>query len=102
MVQYAQSELFSITDFTKKISNIVKGVKEEAIEKIGILKNNKLEAVLISTTEYERLKKYEAMVEDVENKELLNIVEQRLKTPLEQYISFEDMAKKHNIDLDTL
>jgi len=102
MVQYAQNELFSITEFTKKISNIVKGVKEEAIEKIGILKNNKLEAVLISTTEYERLKKYEAMMEEIENKELLDVVEKRSKTSLDQYISFEDMAKKHNIDLDSL
>ena len=58
MVQYAQNELLSITEFTKKLAGIVKGVKEEAIEKIGILKNNRLEAVLISTSEYERLKYY--------------------------------------------
>jgi len=55
MVQYAQNELFSITDFTKKISHLVKCVKNASFEKIGILKNNKLEAVLISTEEYERL-----------------------------------------------
>ena len=102
MVQYSQNELLSITEFTKKIGNIVKGVKEEAIEKIGILKNNKLEAVLISTTEYERLKEYENMMEELENEELLKIVEERSKTPLSEYISFEDMAKNLNVDLKTL
>lgn len=102
MVQYAQNELLSITDFTKRISTVIKGVKDEAIEKIGILKNNKLEAVLISTTEYERLKQYEDMMEAVENQELLKIVEERSKTPLSEYISFEDMAKKFDINTKTL
>ncbi|MDP3301991.1 MAG: hypothetical protein Q8S36_08515 [Sulfuricurvum sp.] len=102
MVHYAQNELLSITDFTKRIATIVKGVKDEAIEKIGILKNNRLEAVLISTTEYEKLKYYEEIVEALENKELLSIVEQRSATPLSEYVTSEDMAKKFNIDLTSL
>ena len=102
MVHYAQNELLSITDFAKRIANVVKGVKEEAIEKIGILKNNRLEAVLISTSEYERLKHYEEIVEALENNELLQIVEQRSATPLSEYVSSEDMAKKFNINLNTL
>lgn len=102
MVHYAQNELLSITDFAKRIANVVKGVKEEAIEKIGILKNNRLEAVLISTTEYERLKYYEEIVEALENNELLKIAEQRSTTPLSEYVSSEDMAKKFKIDLNTL
>ncbi|MDO9265938.1 MAG: hypothetical protein Q7U00_02535 [Sulfurimonas sp.] len=102
MVHYAQSELLSITDFAKKIGNIVKGVREEAIEKIGILKNNRLEAVLISTNEYERLKRYEEIVEELENQELLKIVEHRAKTSLSEYLSSEDMARKFNIDLNSL
>ena len=96
MVQYAQNELLSITDFTKRISTIVKGVKDEAIDKIGILKNNKLEAVLISTTEYERLKQYEEMMENLENEELLQIVEKRTAQPYEA-ISHLDMMKRLNI-----
>lgn len=102
MVQYSQNELLSITDFTKGISGIIKNVKNDVFEKIGILKNNKLEAVLISTTEYEKLKQYEYMMEELEDKELLKIVEERSKTPLSEYISFEDMAGKLNIDLKTL
>ncbi|MBN2826092.1 MAG: type II toxin-antitoxin system Phd/YefM family antitoxin [Campylobacterales bacterium] len=59
MVKYAQDELLSITDFTKRISTIVKSIKNKNIEKIGILKNNRLEAVVISTQEYNRLKELE-------------------------------------------
>ncbi len=53
MVSYTQNELLSITDFTKQISKILTDVKERSLEKVGILKNNRLEAVVISTQEYE-------------------------------------------------
>ncbi|MEA3492435.1 MAG: hypothetical protein U9R27_11100 [Campylobacterota bacterium] len=58
-MKYAEDELFSITDFAKQLSSIVKNIKSNTIEKIGILKNNRLEAVIISTEEYARLKKIE-------------------------------------------
>ncbi len=59
MVKYSQNELFSITDFTAQLSSLLKNVKNNTIEKIGILKNNHLEAVVLSTQEYARLKKIE-------------------------------------------
>jgi len=59
MVKYAENELFSITDFTKQISTLLKDVKNSTLEKIGILKNNRLEVVVLSTEEYSRLKKIE-------------------------------------------
>ncbi|SFV69203.1 hypothetical protein MNB_SV-14-1642 [hydrothermal vent metagenome] len=59
MVKYAENELFSITDFTKQISSLLKNIKNNSIEKIGILKNNRLEVVVLSTEEYSRLKKIE-------------------------------------------
>jgi PHD/YefM family antitoxin component YafN of YafNO toxin-antitoxin module len=59
MVKYTENELFSITDFTKKISTLLKDVKNNSLEKIGVLKNNRLEAVVLSTEEYARLKQIE-------------------------------------------
>ena len=59
MIQYAEHELFSITAFTKQISKLLSAVKNNRIEKIGILKNNRLEVVVLSTKEYARLKKIE-------------------------------------------
>jgi hypothetical protein len=59
MVRYAENELFSITDFTKQISGLLKDIKNNTIEKIGVLKNNRLEVVVLSTEEYSRLKKIE-------------------------------------------
>ena len=59
MVRYAENELFSITDFTKQISSLLKDIKNNTLEKIGVLKNNRLEVVVLSTKEYSRLKKIE-------------------------------------------
>ena len=102
MVKYAQNELFSITDFTKQIGSVVNSIKEHSLEKIGILKNNKLEAVVISTDEYERLKAFEEQIELAEHTEIYDIVTQRKETSLSEYISEDDMAKKFGIDLKKL
>lgn len=100
MVKYAQNELFSITDFTKQIGSAVSSIKEHSLEKIGILKNNRLEAVVISTDEYERLKALEEEMELAEHTQIYNAVQQRKDTPLSEYVSMEEMAKKFEIDLD--
>jgi len=102
MVKYAQNELFSITDFTKQIGSVVNSIKEHSLEKIGILKNNRLEAVVISTDEYERLKAFEEQVELAEQTEIYNTLQTRKDTPLSEYVSMEEMAKKFDIDLDKL
>ena len=102
MVSYTQNELLSITDFTKSISKILGNLKEHSLEKVGILKNNKLEAVVISTQEYERLKELEELMNTIEHKEIYNIVQNRINISKSDYISMEDMAKKFNIDTSSL
>ena len=102
MVKYAQNELFSITDFTKQIGSVINNIKGHSLEKIGILRNNRLEAVVISTGEYERLKALEERVALNEHIEIYNLIQERKETPLKEYISMEDMAKKFDIDLATI
>lgn len=102
MVSYTQSELLSITDFTKSISKVLSDIKERSIEKIGVLKNNKLEAVVISTEEYERLKELENIIDMLEHKEIFDIVKDRKEVAKSDYISIDDMAKKFNIDMSNL
>lgn len=101
-VKYAPDELLSITDFTKKIAGVLKGIKDQSMDKIGILKNNKLEAVVISTDEYERLKSLEELFSTLEHKEIYDVIQSRQNTPLSSYVSFEDMARKFNIDTKKL
>lgn len=101
-VKYAPDELLSITDFTKKIAGVLKGIKDQSMDKIGILKNNKLEAVVISTDEYERLKSLEELFTTLEHKEIYDVIQSRQHTPLSSYVPFEDMARKFDIDTKKL
>ena len=61
MVAYQKNELISATELAKKFGRVMTQIKEKSVDKIGVLKNNKLEAVVISTEEYEYLK----MIEDI-------------------------------------
>ena len=102
MVSYTQNELLSITDFTKSISKVLGNLKEHTVEKVGVLKNNKLQAVVISTDEYERLKELEELMNNIEHKEIYETVQSRISTPKSDYVSIDDMAKKLNIDMGNL
>lgn len=62
MVAYQQNELISSTELVKKFSHVMSLIKEKSVSKIGVLKNNKLEAVVISTDEYEHLKALEELL----------------------------------------
>ena len=59
MVKYVENELLSINSFSKHIKKLINAIKNNNLEKIGILDNNHLEVVVLSTEEYNRLKKIE-------------------------------------------
>ena len=98
MVTYASNELIPSSEFAKKFGSYLAQIKESTIDKIAVLKNNKVEAVLVSKDDYERM--CEAL-EIIEHKAIYDIVRQR---PYEEgkSISFEEMAKRHNINIDEL
>lgn len=98
IVTYASNELIPSSDFAKKFGSYLSQIKESTIDKIAVLKNNKVEAVLVSKDDYERMSE---ALEILEHKAIYEIVQQR---PYEegQSISFEEMAKRHNINLNEL
>lgn len=55
MVSYATNELIPSSDFAKKFGSYLGQIREHTVEKLAILKNNKVEAVLVSKDEYEKM-----------------------------------------------
>jgi len=53
MVSYATNELIPSSEFAKKFGSYLSLVKENKVDKLAVLKNNKIEAVLLSKDEYE-------------------------------------------------
>ena len=99
MVAYENDELIPSSEFAKKFGTYLAQVKSHTVEKLAVLKNNRIEAVLISKDEYEKMQNAYEIVEDMQ---ILKMVEERSRTSREEYISMEDMAKKLGVDLNAL
>lgn len=97
MVAYTQSELVSATELSKQFGEYISKVKNGLLDKIGILKNNKLNAVILSVSEYERMALAEARLEELETAQML---QERLKRPKEEYLNGDDVLKRLNLSLD--
>jgi len=97
MVAYSQDELVSSTDISKQFGYYLSNVSNGVVEKLAILKNNKIEAVMIPTAMYESLMD---MLDERENIEILETIEERLKTPKENYLDGNKVLKELNLSLD--
>ena len=94
MVTYAANELIPSSVFAKQFGSYLTQIREGVTDKLAILKNNKVEAVLVSKDEYERM---QIAIEELEDQEIMRIAEERLSKPYET-ISHEEMLKRLNID----
>ena len=97
MVAYTQNELISATELSKQFGEYISKVKNGLLGKIGILKNNKLNAVILSVEEYERMSI--AMME-LEELKLYQTIEKRLQTPKTNYLQGKDVLKNLGLSLD--
>ena len=97
MVAYSQDELASSTDISKQFGHYLSNVSNGIVEKLAILKNNKIEAVMIPASLYESLIN---LLDEKENKEIIKTIEKRLETPKENYIDGDEVLKELNLSLD--
>lgn len=75
MVSYGTNELISSSDFAKKFGSYLLQIKDGSAEKLAILKNNKVEAVLVSKDKYEAMSEAYKMMEA---QQLLNSIQNGL------------------------
>ena len=96
MTTYATDELMPSSEFAKRFGSYLAMIKGSTIDKLAILKNNRVEAVLVSKNDYERMSE---ALEILEEQEIASIIEKRTSKPYKT-ISLEEMAKLHNVKLD--
>ena len=63
MILYAANELIPSSDFAKKFGSYLGQIKDHSVDKLAILKNNKVEAVVVSKDEYEKMSQALKIVE---------------------------------------
>jgi len=98
MVAYTQNELASSTDISKHFGHYLSNVSNGIVEKLAILKNNKIEAVMIPITIYESLIN---LLDEKEDIEILKNIGKRLETPKEDYLDGNKVLKELNLSLDS-
>ena len=87
MVTFARNEIVSSSQFVRNFATLLKPLTESKQEKIAIIKNNEIQAVMISVEEYEKLKSIE---EISERKEIFDTVQSRGQTPESEYVSYDE------------
>jgi len=96
MVAYTQNELASATEISKQFGEYISKVKNGLVDKIGVLKNNKLNAVILSVEEYERMSEAMELLEDMT---LYEEIKDRLASN-KKLLDGNDVLKKHGLSLD--
>lgn len=76
MVTYSTNELISSSELAKKFGTYLSQIKDNTVDKLAVLKNNKIEAVIISKDEYEAMKE---ALKEVEAKKILKSIDAGLK-----------------------
>lgn len=87
MVTYGTNELIPSSEFAKKFGTYLAQIKDHSVDKLAILKNNRVEAVVISKDEYESMKE---ALKEVEAKKILTSIKNGLKDVKDE--------KTHSID----
>lgn len=95
-VSYTQDELIPATKAAKNFGSVLTSLNKNNKDKIGILRKSKLEAVVVSSKKYESLSKLMNMIREyLWYKE----IENRLQSPKEEYIDFEDILLENKIKI---
>jgi len=70
MVAYTRDEIISATDLARNVSSTLQSLMLKEKEKIAIMKNNKIEVVMISIDEYEKLKEVEEYMRNMKKESI--------------------------------
>ncbi|MBD3807251.1 MAG: hypothetical protein IE880_00885 [Epsilonproteobacteria bacterium] len=94
MTSYKQDELFSASEIVKNFSAITSKLSHKQIDKVGILKNNKLGFVLFRSEDFEDIVRNEvrkALFE--EDKKFVDFQVQKIKNHTAKFLTFEEVAE---------
>ncbi len=99
MLAYKKTELMSSTEIVRNFSSILDSITKHEKDKIAVMRKNKLEAVILSVEEYERIYK---LMELFEHIQIFQTVEQRKDTPLNDYINLDQLLAEQGIEADEI
>jgi PHD/YefM family antitoxin component YafN of YafNO toxin-antitoxin module len=88
MVTFAKDEIISSTTVARSFSALLDKLKSHRLDKIAVIRNSEMEAIILP------LREYELMQETLEKDEYKNLyaqLKERRDTPLDRYVPFDDV-----------
>ena len=95
MVAYNTNELFSATEVAKNFATITSKLYKNELKKIGILKNNKLDFILLKSEDFEKIIEKEvqkALFE--EDRKVVALQVAKIKNGTAKFYSLEEINEK--------
>ena len=99
MVAYKKDEILPSTVVSRNFGSILNKLKKKKLEKVAVMRNNKMDVVILPVEEYETMIE---MSELADHSGLYKIIKQREKTPLSKAIPLEKVLKEYGIREDEL
>ncbi len=99
MLAYTKDELMSSTEIVRNFSSILDSIKKHQRNKVAVMRKNKLEVVILSIDEYERLQE---LADIIEHLQIYKAVKKRETTPLTAYVDFEQILSGLGLDNDDI
>ncbi len=99
MLGYTKDELMSSTEIVRNFSSILDSIKKHQRNKVAVMRKNKLEVVILSIDEYERLQQLSDIIEHLQ---IYKAVKKRETTPLAAYVDFEQILAEFGLDNDDI
>jgi PHD/YefM family antitoxin component YafN of YafNO toxin-antitoxin module len=91
--------LISSTEIVRNFSAILDSIKAHRRDKVAVMRKNKLEAVILSIDEYERI---QALADLIERLQIFKTLDERKTTPVEAYVDFEQVLVEHGLSIDDI
>ena len=99
MLTFTKDEIIPSTKISRNLGSILNKLKKNQVEKIVIMRNNEMEAIIIPFEDYELMKD---LIESNEYKEIYKTVKERSKTDESEYKDFDDILKNMRISKNEL
>ena len=99
MLTFSRDEIIPSTKVSRNLSSILNKLKSRELEKIGVVRNNEMEAIIIPIRDYELM---QTLFERDDYKNMYSTLKAREKTPISSYINFDSVLAELNINDENL
>ena len=99
MLAYTKDELMSSTEIVRNFSTILDSIKKHEREKVAVMRKNRLEAVILSVEEYERIQE---LADLIEHFQICKVLKERETTPIAEYVDFDQLLDKHGLGMNDI